>query len=117
MSANSKQHGGTHYKKMQYEHWDWVHDSGLGYHVGNATKYISRWRKKNGVEDLKKALHYVEKIIELEVPVNPDASQHLWKYTAQLNTRDGFIISLIVMGRYRQARIELEQLIAEQEDA
>lgn len=33
----------------------------LGYHFGNAFKYLTRWRKKNGVEDLKKALWYVER--------------------------------------------------------
>lgn len=64
--ANKMQVGGTHYK-TDYEHWDWViENSELGavYLVGVATKYVARWRKKGGVEDLDKALHYVNKLIE-----------------------------------------------------
>ena len=117
MSANSKQHGGTHYRKMDYQHWDWVFDSGLGYHAGNATKYLARWRKKNGVEDLKKALHYIEKMTELQVPVVPGAQLHLWKFTQQLPPQDALIISFVVMGLYYPARAELEALIATQEEA
>lgn len=64
--ANRMQVGGNHYK-TNYEHWDWVldhGDTGPTYLVGVATKYVARWRKKGGVEDLKKALHYVNKLIE-----------------------------------------------------
>lgn len=57
-----KQEGGDHYQST-YEHWDWVQEAGIGYLVGNATKYLVRWRKKNGVQDLLKARTYLEKII------------------------------------------------------
>lgn len=58
------QYGGDHYETTDgYEHWDWVIDAEIGYLAGNATKYVSRWRKKNGVDDLKKALTYVDKMI------------------------------------------------------
>jgi len=63
-TANSRQIGGDHYKS-KYEHWDFVEDVGMGYLEGNATKYISRWRKKAGVQDLDKGLHYVDKLREL----------------------------------------------------
>lgn len=56
------QEGGDHYQ-AEYQHWDWVTDIGMGYLPGNATKYVSRWRKKNGLADLKKAMTYVEKMI------------------------------------------------------
>jgi hypothetical protein len=65
MSANETQVGGDHYK-MAYETWDVIHAWGLGYFDGNAVKYLSRWRKKGGVQDLKKAAHYIDKLIELE---------------------------------------------------
>jgi hypothetical protein len=65
MSANETQVGGDHYK-MTYETWDVIHAWGLGYFDGNAVKYLSRWRKKGGVQDLKKAAHYIQKLIELE---------------------------------------------------
>lgn len=39
-------------------------NTGMDYLAGNATKYVSRWRKKDGIKDLEKALHYVDKLIE-----------------------------------------------------
>ena len=64
-SANDRQIGGDHYKG-EYQHWDFVVDTGQGYLDGCVTKYVSRWRKKNGVQDLEKALHYFEKAKEIE---------------------------------------------------
>ena len=63
-SANERQIGGDHYR-AEYQHWDFVEMHGLGYLEGNATKYATRWRKKNGRQDLEKAVHYVDKLIEL----------------------------------------------------
>jgi hypothetical protein len=69
MSANDRQIGGSHYKRGdgRIEHWDLVERYGLGYLEGCATKYVDRWRSKNGLEDLAKAEHYVQKLIELHV--------------------------------------------------
>lgn len=64
MGANERQEGGEHYVS-EYQHWDWVTDVGLGYLLAASTKYIARHRSKNGVEDLKKALHYFEKYCEV----------------------------------------------------
>lgn len=69
MSANEKQVGGEHYKKhgnATIQHWDIVHMFGLDYFQGNITKYLFRWREKGGIQDLKKAQHYLEKYIELQ---------------------------------------------------
>lgn len=62
--ANKRQVGGDHYK-TGLEHWDVVELHGIGYLEGCASKYLTRWRKKNGVQDLHKALHYTEKLTEL----------------------------------------------------
>lgn len=62
--TDSIQHGGTHYK-VPYEHWNMVADLGLCYYIANATKYVTRHRKKNGLEDVEKARHYILKKIEL----------------------------------------------------
>lgn len=59
-----QQVGGKHYE-AEYQHWDWVVDTQMGYLEGCASKYVSRWRKKNGLEDLKKARTYVQKITEV----------------------------------------------------
>lgn len=67
MSANERQVGGNHYKKGGEEHWDrqW-RLYGRGYFVGCITKYVERYHDKNGVQDLEKAQHFLEKLIELE---------------------------------------------------
>lgn len=54
----------SHYTAT-YIHWDLVVDTGMDYLAGNATKYISRWRKKGGRADLEKAQHYVAKLWEV----------------------------------------------------
>lgn len=64
MSANDKQIGGNHYRTGDKQHWDWCVEHDIGYLEGCATKYIARWRDKNGTEDLEKSLHYIEKRIE-----------------------------------------------------
>ena len=66
MKANDTQIGGSHYKRHTFETWDVIHDWGLGYFDGNAVKYLSRWREKGGVNDLLKARHYIDKLIEIE---------------------------------------------------
>lgn len=67
MSANDKQVGGTHYSTDGgLQHWDIVNVFKLDYFQGQITKYVMRWNKKNGVEDLKKAAHFLEKYIELQ---------------------------------------------------
>ena len=65
MSANDRQVGGAHYK-ASIECWDFILANNLGYLEGTAIKYLTRYKKKNGVEDLKKAIHFIEKLIEVE---------------------------------------------------
>jgi hypothetical protein len=66
-SANERQVGGQHYQVSGEQHWDrqWkLH--GRGYFVGCITKYVERYHLKNGVQDLEKARHFLDKLIELE---------------------------------------------------
>lgn len=65
MSANDTQVGGTQYQRKTIQPWDFIVANGLGFLEGNAIKYIARWRDKNGIEDLKKARHYLDKLIEV----------------------------------------------------
>lgn len=64
--VNARQVGGVHYGLTQFQHWDMVALFQLDYFQGQVTKYIMRWREKNGIEDLEKAQHYLEKYIEIE---------------------------------------------------
>ncbi len=63
--ADDTQIGGSHYKDKTIQPWDYIIANDLGYLEGNVVKYISRWKNKNGVEDLKKAQHYLPKLIEV----------------------------------------------------
>lgn len=65
-SANEVQHGGDHYKKMTIEPWDYIEANGIGFLDGSAIKYLTRWKDKNGIQDLKKARHFIDKLIEVE---------------------------------------------------
>lgn len=76
MTVYVKQVGGTHYQTA-YEHWNLVITCNLPYLEGNATKYIFRWRKKGGVEDLRKALSYVDKIRSSPCMAQSRAARHL----------------------------------------
>jgi len=65
MAANDKQVAGAHYKS-NIQHWDYVLANDLDYFQAQITKYVTRWRKKNGITDLEKAAHFLEKYIETE---------------------------------------------------
>ncbi len=66
MSANDKQIAGSHYSKHgAIQHWDVVALFDLDYFQGQITKYLFRWKDKNGLEDLKKAQHFLEKYVEI----------------------------------------------------
>ena len=62
--ANEQQVGGAHYAVKAIQPWDFIIANNIGYLEGNIIKYISRWKDKGGVEDLKKAQHYLQKLIE-----------------------------------------------------
>lgn len=67
-SANERQVGGSHYKAhgtAELQHWDVVTIFKLDYFQAQITRYLFRWKDKNGLEDLEKARHYMDKYIEV----------------------------------------------------
>jgi hypothetical protein len=66
MSSLDIQVGGSHYKDMAIQPIEFIMKNNIGFMEGNAIKYISRWRSKGGIEDLKKARHYLDMLIEFE---------------------------------------------------
>lgn len=64
-AATNKQVGGSHYQ-LPIQPIEYILANGLGYCEANVVKYVSRWRNKGGVQDLKKAIHYLEMLIEQE---------------------------------------------------
>jgi hypothetical protein len=70
LSASDKQVGGMHYKAMGVEPWDvidtWPLEQRIGYHRGNALKYIMRMGSKDqSNQEIEKGLHYLEKLVEV----------------------------------------------------
>ena len=116
MAANDRQEGGDHYKIKEYQPWDFITDLGLPYLVGNAVKYVSRWRDKNGVKDLLKAHHYIEKAREDDV--YPEQTfQRLTQenstreYLDQFCKEDAHLLDLILSGHYDAAMGEISMMI------
>lgn len=70
MAANDQQIGGDHYQRKAVQPWDamqaWLSPEGFrDYLRGNVIKYMARCWDKNGIEDLRKARHYLDKLIEI----------------------------------------------------
>jgi hypothetical protein len=102
--ANDRQPGGSHYKPKEgsLQHWDVCELYGIGYCESAATKYTFRWKEKNGLEDLYKAEHYTEKLIELHLNhgrlprgIVPRAVLHDWLRDNKVSQSEGMICALL----------------------
>ena len=70
LSANDRQEGGSHYKKMGVEPWDvvdtWSLEQRIGYYRGGALKYIMRMGSKDeSLQEIRKGQHYIQKLLEV----------------------------------------------------
>lgn len=86
-----------HYTQYQIQPMEFIGKNNIGYIEGNIIKYVCRYKLKNGLEDLQKAAHYLEKLIERETSgsitlgdknetsSNKEAGQHL----VQVDTTEG----------------------------
>lgn len=71
--ALETQVGGEHYRKQKIQPIEYIHANGLDFIQGCVVKYITRFRDKNGKEDLLKIKHYIDLLIELEYPETAEA--------------------------------------------
>ena len=82
MSAYKKQIGGSHYKDMVIQPSQFINKNKLLFAEGNAIKYICRHTHKGGKEDLEKAKHYIDMIIERDYSkpenTNPLDNKNYW---------------------------------------
>lgn len=118
MSCNDNQIGGTHYQHQEYQHWDFAVDvaGNDAYLKGCATKYVVRYKDKNGIEDLRKALHYIDKIEEVCCPVaisSSDTMKLLSDFVSQLEPAVGKIVTAIYYNELDVARAGIEELISD----
>lgn len=58
--------GGNHYKDMPIQPVEFIHANGIPFIEGAVIKYVCRWRNKNGLDDLQKAAHFLELLMQLE---------------------------------------------------
>jgi hypothetical protein len=70
MEANDEQIGGRHYVTKSVQPWEamesWMSEEAFkGFIWGNVIKYIARWEDKGGKQDLEKARHYLDKLLEI----------------------------------------------------
>ena len=65
-SVKDQQVAGNHYQRA-IQPWDIISEWELDFWEGNVLKYLLRWKHKDGVQDLKKAKHYLEYLIEREL--------------------------------------------------
>lgn len=84
MSANDIQHGGNHYKDDKIQVWDFILANNIGYMEGSAIKYLSRWKKKGGLQDLHKAAHFIARLIEEEQANQRKAEEQKAKHNAAI---------------------------------
>jgi len=69
MSVYKKQIGGKHYLKYKIQPSEFVIENRLLYPEGNVIKYILRHQNKGGKEDLEKAKHFIDMIIERDYKI------------------------------------------------
>ena len=75
MSALDQQIDGNHYKHMIIQPLEYALANNLGVCEHAVVKYISRWKLKGGVSDLRKARHYIDILIEQEIKPADGADQ------------------------------------------
>ncbi len=60
-----KQVGGSHYQ-LPIQPVEYIYKNNLDFFQGNVVKYVTRYKQKNGLQDLQKAKHYIDLIIQQE---------------------------------------------------
>lgn len=113
MSANDRQEGGDHYGLGEYQHWDWVSDTKMHYLPATASKYIYR-RKDDREEDLKKAVHYIDKAEERHITgaSGTNRMDSFWKFVTlnDVCMVDAMILFYIMEGQWNVARAAIVAL-------
>jgi len=99
VSALEQQIGGTHYKDMPIQPAEYNQKNGLGFIEGSVVKYVSRLKNKNGIQDLKKARHFLDLLIEMESKpeetVWPTKEQEERTKAIMQNGNDGLIYRVV----------------------
>lgn len=71
MSATDTQIGGEHYKDLEIQPAEYIYKNNIDYLSGNVIKYATRHKNKNGAQDIRKAIHYCQLILEMHYDEKP----------------------------------------------
>lgn len=99
LSSFDRQVGGSHYAGYAIQPLEFCVKNNIPFLEGNVIKYICRWRKKNGIQDLEKAKHYIEMLIELE-KANVANTNKQMEDLRNYNSTAGFVPRGLRIGRY-----------------
>lgn len=120
MNQNDIQIGGNHYQKHKVQHWDIMLACQANYFQSAITKYLDRYKDKNGREDLEKARHFALKYIGEEYPpfLTPRVIE-LWampliERAGGLQSTCGKAIEAIILNNSKRAAQLISQLIKEE---
>ena len=105
MSAYDKQVGGSHYKNMEMQPSEFINKNKLLFAEGNAIKYICRHAHKGEVQDLEKAKHYIDMIIERDYETHTRPLPHGFTLT---QTKNPDMTPMTEEEEYRNAGITKE---------
>lgn len=103
----SYQVGGDHYSQYEYQPIQFFNEIPLDFNRANAIKYLARWKKKNGVEDLKKAVQY----LRFTETKGEELFDKILRFVRQFEDPERRIILSILTDNIREAREEIQELI------
>ena len=100
MATTSDPNGPDYYKRGTTDVWDFIRDQGLNFHLGNAIKYICRAGYKDSkIQDIEKAIHYLQNELEHEKDLYLRASQGI-PYEVQPEERPFTYDEIVSEGSY-----------------
>ncbi len=118
-TALDHQVGGSHYKDMVFQPISLISKIDLDFFQGNVVKYVSRYKLKDGVNDLEKAKHYCLMALDLDEKNSPDdallseAIDELWDFVKMnhLDYRAYMILMNVFRRRWNDAIYNINELI------
>ena len=100
MATTTDPNGTDYHKRGTTDVWDFIRDQGLNFHLGNAIKYICRAGYKDSkIQDLEKAIHYLQNELEHEKDLYLRASQGI-PYEVQPEERPFTYDEIVPEGSY-----------------
>lgn len=123
MINKDKEIGGTHYADMKIEPIELIEAFRLDFIQGNIVKYVSRYRNKNGIEDLRKALDYSRIGMErfdrvTNIDINDRNKLNIRQYCMLngLNDMENLIITYAITNDFEKCATEIDKLISTMEE-